>query len=473
LLTLLASVAVLGVAWALLVPAWQSPDENAHFGYAQTVAENHRLPGVKPGHVFSAEQRRGAAATDSDQVAANPLAKPNWGTGAFRAYERAPGGARGDGGGREGKVGPSNPARVNPPVYYVYEAIPYYAASGGSVFDRLYLMRIWSVLLLLVSVVATWLLIAELLGPRPLLQLAGATVVGLQPMAMFLSASVTPDGLLNAASALVLWLGVSVLRRGLTLPRGAALCGALAAAILAKATAYALVPATLFALGLGVARLPTTRQRVAALVPALALGGPVGLWLLLTRLAGRPAVNQIGSGSGTHRDIPGLVSYVWQYYLPHLPFQRPLPSVFAPIPAWEIWLKGGWARFGWLEVTFPGVVYAALLAVTVVIVAAGGVALARSGVRRHWAVVAFFGVAAIGLFGGLHLTEYRAFRNQGLVINQGRYLLPLLPALGAAAAAALTILRPTRRAMAAGALVAGMFVLQLGSLALIAGRFYA
>ena len=47
LLLLLAAVAVLGLAWALLVPPWQAPDENYHFAYAQGLAEGAGIPGAE------------------------------------------------------------------------------------------------------------------------------------------------------------------------------------------------------------------------------------------------------------------------------------------------------------------------------------------------------------------------------------------------------------------------------------------
>ena len=36
---LLVAVALLGLTWALLVPAWQAPDENSHFAYVQSLGE--------------------------------------------------------------------------------------------------------------------------------------------------------------------------------------------------------------------------------------------------------------------------------------------------------------------------------------------------------------------------------------------------------------------------------------------------
>src|SRR6266511_4332832 len=165
LVLLLLAVAVVGTAWALLDPPWQPPDEPAHFGYAQLVAERFDLPGSDPGRVFSTEQDLAMERSNTDQTAAVLATKPEWSRGAFEAWRRADerlgDGARGDGGGAEG--GRANPARTNPPLYYLYEAVPYLAASGGDVFDRLYLMRLWSVLLLLVTATATWLLVGEVL----------------------------------------------------------------------------------------------------------------------------------------------------------------------------------------------------------------------------------------------------------------------------------------------------------------------
>ncbi|MGG7379194.1 hypothetical protein ACQ7B2_10720, partial [Escherichia coli] len=68
-----------------------------------------------------------------------------------------------------------------------------YAASAGDFFDRLYAMRMWSALLLAAAVVATWLLVGELTGGDRLAQLIASGVVGLQPMASFISASINPD----------------------------------------------------------------------------------------------------------------------------------------------------------------------------------------------------------------------------------------------------------------------------------------
>jgi hypothetical protein len=217
--------------------------------------------------------------------------------------------------------------------------------------------------------------------------------------------------------------------------------------------------------------------RVAALaraaLPLLALALPVAAWLAYARIADRAAVNQVGGGEGIGFEHAGLPSYLWQFYLPHLPGQLPLPPGYPGLPAIDFWIEGFWGKFGWLEIALPDPLYVALAVLTAVLIAGAAVALARAGVRRHAGPLAFLGLVGISLLGGLHLTEYRILSSENGVFNQGRYLLPLLPLLGLAAAAALSLARPRLQGLLAGALVGFLFVLQLVSLAIVGARFHA
>jgi 4-amino-4-deoxy-L-arabinose transferase-like glycosyltransferase len=478
---LLVAVAVLGAGWALLVPPGQAPDEPAHIGYVQVLAEDFRLPDEEPGPTFSREQDTASAYANVNQTAQVLLTKPEWSRLAESDWERAdaqlPASARGEGG-HAGSAGP-NPARANPPLYYLWESIPYELASGGDFFDRLYAMRLWSVLLLLIATAATWLLIGELTGDRRELQLAGAAVVGMQPMAMFVSASVNPDAALIACFALAFWLGARVLRRGLTLRDGVALGVVTALAIVTKGTGYALVPAVGLVLLIGAARLLPER-RTALLrggLAGLALAVPVGAWLALARSLDRAAVNKVpgtGGGGAAAPGLPhfGLLDYLWQFYLPKLPFLNNVPAI-PKLPVYDMWLKTGWAAFGWLEVRFPNWVYAVLAVVSATIIAGGLATLIRRRSAADLPLIAFFATATLALLAGLHWIEYRTLLSEGVTFNQGRYLLPLMPLFGACAAATIGLVPARLRQHATGALIGGALVLQLFSLAIVAGRFYA
>ena len=478
LIGLLAAVLVTTTAWALLMPPFLAPDENSHFGYAQTLAESFELPGKANRDLFSTEQELAQDRSNSEQTAAVLQTKPEWSKLAYARWrhqqDQLTHADRTDGGG-------PNPASSNPPLYYLYEAPAYRAASGGDIFDRLYLMRLWSSLLLLVTASAAWLLAGELFGRNRPLQLVAAAVAGLQPMVTFLSAAVTPDALLFALWSLALWLGVRILKRGLTLVDGAALFAGVGLAIVTKATSYALLPAAMLVLGVGVARLRGSPRRHAALIVSAALVAlllPVGGWLATAAALDRPAVNTVGSAPGhetptiTNFNVRELGSYIWQFYLPKLPFQRRFGGM-PEYPAYTVWVKTGWAAFGWLEVRFPEGVYALLAAFS--LASLGGAALfaARRRADIDVAVVAFFVLVVFGLLAGLHWTEFRTQVGGAGPFNQGRYLLTLISLGGVAVAAALALLPERRRPAGVGVVLGGLFALQAFSLAIVMGRFYA
>ena len=467
LLALWGVLLVVMVAWALFLPPWQSPDESQHFAYAQSVAERFALPGDRTRKTLSTEQ--GLADNRSRSGREGRIPGAEWRPEAFAAWQKKqsklPASARSDGGGR-------NTAAANPPLYYLYVALPYRVFEGSSILGRLTAMRIWSGLLLLVTATATWLLAGELLGRSRTLQLAAAATAGLAPMTAFMSASVNPDAMLYALWSLALWLGVRILKRGLTLADAAGLFAVVGLAVTTKATSYALVPAALLVLAIGLWRLRRRAVR-AALVAAL----------VAARSLHRPTVNQVTTATDTDTGVPlrarntfnvkGFVSYVRQFYLPN---PRSSGALFpSTLPVYSVWFKGAWGVFGWRQLRLPPLAFFVLAALCLAALVGAGIAIARGRVALDLPTVAFLVLAALGLLLALHVTEYRVIfvaKERG-DFNQGRYLLPLVPLGGVAVAAGLSLLRPHRRAYAVGALLAGLVTLQLLALGTVAEWFYA
>jgi len=457
------------MAWALLVPPGQSPDEPSHVAYAQTLAERGERP--EPDDVagrvraFSTEQQLARERSHWEWAIAEPRVRPEWRTSVFRRWQREqgrlPSAARENGGG-------PNSASGNPPLYYGYVAVAYHAAGGSSFFARYYAMRIASALLLLVAVAATWLLVGELTGRDRLLQLAGAACVGLQPMASFISASVNPDGALIAVWALVFWLGVRLVRGEATALSACLLIGATLLALLTKASSFALLPAVGLVLAVAARRTMRGRQiGLARLAPFAVAGIAV---VVVAAVAGSERLGD--SLQGGPGDLRAFASYLWQAYLPNLPFQERIPNL-AAFHGYDIWVRSSWGAFGWLEVLLPRPVHA-LLALLSLVVAAGAIAaVARGRLALDRVAIAFFALAGVALVAGLHWAEYRQFVEQDQAFIQGRYLLPLLPVAGVGVAAALANLVPARRAIPVALLLAGLFVLELFSLGMVAARFYA
>jgi len=472
---LLGATFALALAWALVTPAFQAPDENSHFGYVQSLADGPGLPGAADRQLFSTEQRLAASDSNADQAAAQPSVKPEWSTSAYERWRAREavlrGTARSDGGG-------PNPASSNPPLYYLYEAPAYMAAGGGDVFDRLLALRIASLLWLLVTVAAAWLLAGEVFGRDRVLQLAAASLAALAPMMTFLSASVTPDAMMYALWTLVLWLGVRTLKRGLTWPLALLLFGAAGAACAVKSTSYGLLPGTVLVLAIGLWRARPLRlaPSVATLsAAAVGLAATVGVWRLVAAAADRAAAAQLTAATTSNGLNPRmLLSYLWQFYLPKLSFQDDFafPDSSA-LPVDYIWLQGAWGAFGWLEVTFPPITYDLLAALTLGVIVAAGLTVWRTRRSTDWAVAAFLVLVTLALLAGLHVTEFRQIARGGGALNQGRYLLPLVGVAGLVVAQALRALPARLRPHGVATIVGSLLVLQLVSLGLMLDRFYA
>ena len=464
-------VAIVGVSWALLVPPWQSPDEGDHFAYAQSLAERLALPGAAGRQGWSSDQETAdRAAAASANASASDQLRFNWNPGDAARYraEFALNPSRSNGGG-------FNSAETNPPLYYLYVDLAYWAAYSGDAFDRLYAMRIWSVGLLLLTTGAAWLLAGEVLGRHRLPQLACAACVGLIPMQTAIAGSINPDALLTALSTVALWLGARVIMRGARRTDVTALCAVTAAAILTKATAYALVPAAALALFVGWRRCNATerwRRLGVIAVAAVICAVPVIGWIAYQLARGRSAINTVGpEGSGHSPNIPQFLSYIWQFYLPRLPGMAPFRAT-SGLPLYDVWIRQGWGVFGWLELAMPSWLYGVLAGACGFVAVASAAIVARFRDRIRWSLVAFFALAVAVFLVGLHYTEYRSIVYGVGPILQGRYLLPLAGLFGLAVALILTRLPARWRAPACGVVLAAMLLVQVLALATVAQRYY-
>jgi 4-amino-4-deoxy-L-arabinose transferase-like glycosyltransferase len=462
LLALLGAVAVAVVAWALLVPPFMVPDEAEHFTYAQSLAVDAERPPVgRPGDPgLSSEARTARGLSLTTGVLADRQYKPSWERVAEQIWDQHEDEVADD------DVRAAGPQANHPPLYYAYEVVPYAAASGGDLFDRLFLMRLWSGLLMLATTAGAWLLIGELTGRDRLLQLTGAACVGLQPMSTFVSAGVNPDALVLAAFALFLWLAVRLIRRGPSRAGLAGLVAVTAVAVLSKPAGLALVP------GLALVVVVLARRRGSRTGPLLA--GGLALAAALTA-AGVLTERDVQDRAPIELDpatLRGFTTYLWDFYLPRLPFQSEYAALAADTPVWTVWVKHAWASFGLLEVQFPRGVYVPLALAGVAAFAAAGLALARRRFALERTTLGVLALVTACLVLGLHWVDFQAVEDGGQRVIQGRYLLPLMPIAGVAVAAALSNLA-RRREVAAGLVLAAMAALQLVSLATVAGRYFA
>lgn len=421
------------VAWSILTPPFQAPDETDHFAYVQQLATSGLPPSSDKEAYSEAEQ---VALTDLNQFAVR-LQPENHTIFArdkqrklesdLTQVERLP---------QRPSIG-AEVATGQPPLYYTLQAIPY-ALTGGTVLQRLALMRLLSALLAGITALFAFLFVRETLPGVPWAWTVGGLGVALAPLLGFMSGAVNPDALLFTVSAALFYYLARGFRRGLT-PRLALTIGALIGLGLAtKLNFIGLAPGAL--LGLAVlarrASTPGSRHRATGLLalalPALAV--PVLATILVNLLAHRPplgaALDAHAAAIGSHGTLPDEIAYIWQLYLPRLPL---MPHDFSLLAPRQIWFNGYIGLYGWLDTTFPTWVYnlALIPAGLIAALCLRTLLASRAALHECASELGVYAAIAAGLLLLLGISSYREFPEYGASYGEARYLLPLLPLLAA------------------------------------------
>lgn len=480
-----ALIAFVNVAiWTVLIPPFMVPDEITNFGYAQYIAETGKAPPQTPGvFQFSPQEYAAINFTYFPEVIGNPMNRgilTNLEQGILRQQlaleaNRSP----------LGPGGSSN-ATNQPPLYYALEAIPYWLSPSNNILTRLELMRLFSALMAAGTVLAIFMFLRELLPGTRWSWTVGALMVAFQPTFAFIGAGVNGDNLLFLGSALTFLTLARAWQRGLTVRRAAAIGGALAIGMLAKLTFLALIPGASIALvgltwrDLPPAALPAVRggARRARAFAASARGSlgklgaavtvavlPVAIYLILNVTAwdrGSPLAGGLksittGAGpiSGGTAGWHDYIDYIWELFLPRLPFMN--HTWFTFVPLWQTWLNGSIGQFGWLDYRFPNWVYSDLR--WLVYVLAGLAVIAtwrlRHRIRPLAGLFACFAVMAVGLMVVIGYISAQAYFGGLTYFPQARYLFPLLPLYGLGIVLACKAL-PRRWAPVLGALLVAL-----------------
>ncbi len=465
--SMLAAV-VAALAWTCALPPIQGPDEDSHVAYVQKIAAGHTIPWhpggapADPGSPYSRELAYALTYGAVTPAWANPAAQPARtpsDAAIWRSFDaQLPPGSAADGG--------FTLAMRNPPLYYLYETLPYAATSGLGIFDRVFAMRLANIPALLAVVVFTWLLVGELLGRRRWLQALASLAVALQPQLVQMTAVVNPDVLLAGIWAAALYVMVVLVKRGPARGRIAWLAVLALASCLTQPRGVAIVipAAAALALALWRRRPPARRGARRALLGGAALVALAGVAVLVYYAL-------LGQVSGPH--LRELASYLWQFYLPKLPFMS--PSISHSFGVRQVFVERLFGGFANLEANFSPRVYTALTVVGALVLASAlvGVVRRRGDVRRRLDVVVVALLAPIGYLAVLHAAAFRSLLTSPDPVITGRYLLPLLPFYGVALALAVAWLPRRWGPVAAGALVAGIVVLQIAAMGVLFARFYA
>jgi 4-amino-4-deoxy-L-arabinose transferase-like glycosyltransferase len=259
--------------------------------------------------------------------------------------------------------------------------------------------------------------------------------VALAPLLGFISGAVNPDALLFAVSAALFYLLAKGFRRGLTLRLAAAIGAATAVGLLTKLNFLGLVPG--IALGVFAIALraqPQSRRRArAALAVGLAFAAsPLLLYIASKSLTNPASLSFLSKSAATATERSSIlneISYIWQLYFPRLPG---MTNYFPGLSTTrQLWFDGLVGLYGWADTVFPGwvdgvaLIPAGLLALLCLrSLIAGSAAL---GTRKLELLV--YAAMASGVLLLVGVGSYSDGRNGPFW--EPRYLLPMLPLLGA------------------------------------------
>ena len=469
--------------WSLVTPAFQPPDEAAHYAYVASLVERGRVPSterIRGETPYTGEEQEAVDRT-AVGVVQNPAGRPPW----TELQEQQVADAIADLGSRARAGGGGlTAASAYPPSYYALEAVPYAAGRDSTIWTRIWLMRLLSALMAAGSVALAFLFVREMLPSVPWAAPAAALAVACEPMFAFIGGAVNNDSLLILLATALLYLLARVLQRGLDVRLALATGLVLGLGIAAKPHMYAFLPLAVATLGYAAWR---QRSGARALgLQAVAFVAPLAALVVLRYVtAGLPLFDEgagiegatlRGTGQGEPFSAGQFASYLWQWFLPHLGFMTDWFPFLAGPPVYRVFFVGFWADFGHLDTKFPGWVYVLLLVASVAALGAAAAVVWRERARlgQIWPRLALAALAVVGLALLVILRSYLARIGNGLpqAFAQGRYLLPVVAIFGLTLAVAALAAGRERGIVVATAFVTALAALNAFALGLVVVRFF-
>jgi hypothetical protein len=251
-----------GIVYVFLIPPWQHYDEPGQLEFAWLVANQDHLP--KPGE-FDQDMRREVAASMIehdffDEMGSLPnilsQSEPIW-IGIPQINDR--------------------------PLYYLLVAAPLRLVRTSDITFQLYLGRLVSLFLYLVTILASYGVMAELTAPDSALHWMVPVTIALLPGFTDLMTAINDDVGATAFFSLFLWAGVRLIQKGFTVPRLLALVATASPCFWTKNTVT--IPALLLFIPLLFSIFRGSRRPVAWAL----LGGSVLVGILTIFAWGNPA----------------------------------------------------------------------------------------------------------------------------------------------------------------------------------------
>lgn len=428
LIWLLIAGAIHTLAWLIVVPPFQGPDDREHFAYVQYLAETGKAPSMDATNISpqSAEVSLALAEFNLYTLIGIPTERPGWTEVNRKSWqERTKSLTKSE---RSNGPGP-NPASQNPPLYYLYEAIPYKLFASSNLLMRITAMRIANIFLYLATITLVWLIAKEVFSKIWLQTFATAVVVLHPKLGSLVGGTINPDILLVTIWAAFILTSMRLLKSYPSTKKIFALFLLSSASICTHGRGLAIIPALCFVILVSYVQ---HRQKLGTVIKQL-LPGLVGALIpIFVYKIYFIKGNSAYAGSLDSGKIPlsaiDFVSYVWQFYFPQI-------SIFSnkfstPYGFREVFINSFYGKFISFDVVYPSIITDFLGLFSIIGLLTLYTIIARDGFRKlknHWEYTGLLAVLTTSLLLVLHLTSYQSFRQFGDPVITGRYLLPLIP----------------------------------------------
>jgi len=381
LIVILAAYFALGGLFATQIPAWQAPDEPAHYNYIRQLVAG-QLPVIAPGDYNQKE---------IETQIAPPNARPAIPLDALQYEDH------------------------QPPLFYALAA-PVFALTGG----WLTALRLFSLFIGGFGVIFAYLAIAEIFPDQLWVAALAAALYALLPQHLHMLSSLNNDSLSEALLTCALWQSARLIRAGADARRVTALALTTGLGFLTKTTAYLAFPVGAFAIFAAYAHTGADLPKVAKSLARFAvIAGAIGaIWWLRnlavyggTDVMGLQAHNAIVVGQPTTQEwlaqfgAAGLLSRLAQ-------------TTF----------QSFWGQFGWMSIVLDKKFYIGFLVFT----ALSAALFIVWRVRAKLSPAQTWQLRMMGFLTALTFAAF-AWYNLQFIQHQGRYLFPALTAFALAA----------------------------------------
>lgn len=404
-----------GLLWLLITPIWHTPDEQAHFAQVAYMVEKGKIQGGKDildltEEIYISEKLLGTARDNlgnnkftfhpeyrieysqtsigKDELFINSLAK----TDAKRKFIYAE-------------------ASRYPVLYYIPATWIYRLFYENNLFERVFAVRFWSLLLYVLTIYAVY-RIGKLFFLKDRLSSFTLTIlVAFQPMFIFSNIGVNSDSLGNFLFTLFIYLSTKIIlnvqKKDLIF-----LFIVTTLSVYTKPQFIVMLPLLLILYLLVNSR--TQNKFNKGLITTRSLLG-IGIIFFVFYLLQWPKI--MLNNFLNNINISSLIQYTWEYTIPHT-IKEVLP-----------WY---WGIYDWLGVTYPRLVHRIIN--RVIFVSLIGLMLSIVGVIRNklWTklnnvVILFYSIVIIIYFIAISLFDYLSWYTSKYSLGvQGRYFFPLI-----------------------------------------------